>query len=175
MPIASIERRVVTIDPTTSDEDLEAASRRLIAVHVEGRDAPGSASAGENAVYALLSDALAEPDDSPVFVGGASTVAGSFEAVEQVQEILTVLEKQYLVVSLVSDILERGLEVAIGSETGMQPLSECSLVVAPVEVDGVHAGSIGLLGPTRMHYAEAMATVAYVSQQLGGVLREGTS
>ncbi|MEM7286998.1 MAG: heat-inducible transcriptional repressor HrcA [Actinomycetota bacterium] len=172
---ASIERRVVAIEPETTDDDLDAASRRLIAVHVDRRDDPGSAQARENTVFATLSEALAVPDESPVFVGGASTVAGSFEAVEQVQEILTVLEKQYLVVTLVSDILERGMEVAIGSETGMQPLSECSLVVAPVEVDGVQAGSIGLLGPTRMHYAEAMATVAYVSQQLGGVLREGTS
>ncbi len=172
---ASIERRVVPIAAETTDDDLEAASRRLIAVHVDRKDDAGSASQLENDAFAVLSLALAEPDESPVFVGGASTVAGSFEAVEQVQEILTVLEKQYLVVTLVSDILERGLEVAIGSETGMQPLSECSLVVAPVEIDGVQAGSIGLLGPTRMHYAEAMATVAYVSQQLGGVLREGTS
>lgn len=172
---ASIERRIVPVAPDTSDDDLQSVSRRLIAVHVDRKDDPGSASPTENDLFVALSDALAERDESPVFVGGTSTVAGSFDAVEQVQQVLAVLEKQYLVVTLVSDILERGMEVAIGSETGVQPLSECSLVVAPVEVDGVHAGSIGLLGPTRMHYAEAMATVAYVSQQLGGVLREGTT
>ncbi len=171
---AAISKRVVTIAADTTDDELDAASRRLIAVNVDGKDDPGSKNDRENAVLAALADAMAEPEESPVFVGGTSAVVGSFDAVGQVQEILSVLEKQYLVVTLISDILERGLEVAIGSETGMQPLSECSLVVAPVEVDGIQAGSIGLLGPTRMHYAEAMATVAYVSQQLSTHLREGS-
>jgi heat-inducible transcriptional repressor len=47
------------------------------------------------------------------------------------------------------------------------------LVVAPYEVEGERAGSIGVLGPTRMNYPEAMAAVAAVSQRLGKHLSEG--
>ena len=36
-----------------------------------------------------------------------------------------------VVVTLLRDVLDRGLHVAIGTETGMAPLAECALVVAP--------------------------------------------
>ena len=59
------------------------------------------------------------------------------------------------------------MSVAIGVEHGVQPLSACSVVVAPVVVDGEQRGSIGVLGPTRMNYPQALATVEVVSEQLG--------
>ena len=70
-------------------------------------------------------------------------------------------------------MLDRGLSVAIGTETRVEPLSECSLVVAPYEVDGDRVGSIAILGPTRMNYSQALATVAVVSRRLGDRLTEG--
>ena len=71
------------------------------------------------------------------------------------------------VVSLVRDILDRGLSVAIGAEHGVEPLAACSVVVAPVVVDGEQVGTIGVLGPTRMNYPQALATVEVVSDRLG--------
>ena len=65
------------------------------------------------------------------------------------------------------------MSVAIGSETGVQPLAECALIVAPYEVDGDKVGTIGVLGPTRMNYPQALSAVAVVSQQLGDRLSEG--
>ena len=43
-----------------------------------------------------------------------------------------VLEQQYVVVTLLRDVLDRGLQVAIGTETGMAPLAECALDRRPV-------------------------------------------
>lgn len=170
-----ITKRAVPIDTDVSDDAIESASRRLVAIRVDVEPDPGSSDRDSTKLLAVFDGALDEPDESAVFVGGTSAVAGIFDAVDQVQEVLQVLEKQYLVVTLMRDVIERGLEVAIGSETGVEPLAECSLVVAPIEVDGTRAGSLGLLGPTRMNYPQAMATVALVSQQLGTHLREGTS
>ena len=78
-----------------------------------------------------------------------------------------------MVVSLLQDVLDRGLNVAIGTETGLAPLADCAVVVAPYLVDGVPAGTIGVLGPTRMNYPQALAAVAVVSQRLGRQLSEG--
>lgn len=112
-------------------------------------------------------------DGERVYVDGASKVAGAFEAVDSVGQVLTILEQQLVVVSLLADVVERGLTVAIGTETGVAPLSECSVVVSPYEIDGEHAGSIAVLGPTRMNYPQAMSAVAVVSNQLGNRLSEG--
>lgn len=105
-------------------------------------------------------------DGEQIFIGGSSKVAESFDGVETVRQVLAILEQELLVVSLVQDILDQGLSVAIGSEHGFEPLVSCAVIVAPVTIDGHPSGAVGLLGPTRMKYSEAMAAARAVSAQL---------
>lgn len=123
-----------------------------------------------NAACAALSST---PDDESVFVGGASSMAQAFDTVETVRSVLHTLEQQYVLVSLVRDVLHRGLSVAIGAEHGVEPLAACSVVVRPIVVDGEHIGTVGVLGPTRMDYPQALATVEVVSDRLGRRLGDG--
>ncbi|MFM8776765.1 MAG: heat-inducible transcriptional repressor HrcA [Actinomycetota bacterium] len=108
-----------------------------------------------------------ERDDGNFFVGGAAQRAEAFDAVEIVRNVLHTLEQQYVVVTLVRDMLNRGLSVAIGAEHGVEPLSACSVVLSPVRADGETVGTVGVLGPTRMNYPQALATVDFVSDRLG--------
>lgn len=123
------------------------------------------------ALTALRLDSGEEADQ--VFVGGTSRIARAFDAIETVREVLGILEQQYVVVTLLRDVIDRGLQVAIGTETGMAPLAECALIVAPYRVEGEPAGTIGVLGPARMDYPQAMAAVAVVSHRLSERLTEG--
>lgn len=124
------------------------------------------------AARAALGGTAARSSDH-VYIGGTSRMASAFDAVATVSEVLQILEQQYVVVTLLHDVLDRGLHVAIGTETGMEPLADCSVVVSTYEVEGEPAGSIGVLGPTRMNYNQAMAAVAVVSQRLSNRLSEG--
>jgi heat-inducible transcriptional repressor len=107
-----------------------------------------------------------------LFVGGSSNMASAFDAVETVRSVLTILEQQLVVVTLLRDILDTGLSVAIGTEHGVEPLAACAIVVMPVSVDGVETGTIGLLGPTRMNYPLALAAARVVGGRLGERLSE---
>lgn len=139
---------------TTLETSLQVPSRHdLVAVLV--RDA-----------VAALHAAAPTAEGDKVFIGGSSRVADSFDGVETVRQVLSILEQELLVVSLVHDMLSRGLAVAIGTENGYEPLSACAVVVAPLTIDGASAGAVGLLGPTRMKYQEAMAAAGAVSQHL---------
>jgi heat-inducible transcriptional repressor len=113
-----------------------------------------------------------DPDDA-VYVGGVARMAAAFDAVEVVRNVLQTLEQQYVVVSMLRDVLHRGLSVAIGAEHGVELLAACSVVVAPYVVEGVPVGTIGVLGPTRMNYPHALAAVDVVSERLGRRLSEG--
>jgi heat-inducible transcriptional repressor len=108
-----------------------------------------------------------------LYVGGLAQLPSSFGTIDTVREVLSLLEKQLVVVTLLRDVMDRGLSVAIGHETGVDPLADCSLVVASYSGEGNQSGTIGLLGPTRMNYPHAMAAVALVSQSLGKRLSEG--
>lgn len=122
---------------------------------------------------ALASLSTAALHERGVFIGGTAAMTEAFDAIGTVREILRILEEQFVVVTLLRDVVDRGLNVAIGTETGMEPLADCAVVVAPYQVDGEPAGSIGVLGPARMHYPQALAAVAVVSQRLGRHLSEG--
>jgi heat-inducible transcriptional repressor len=110
---------------------------------------------------------LGKPDGSDqLFVGGSSRMVEAFDAVETVRSVLSILEQQLVVVTLLRDILDTGLSVAIGTEHGMEPLASCAIVVMPVPVDGKQGGTIGLLGPTRMNYPLALAAARVVGDRL---------
>lgn len=178
----SVEKRTLSISEDITDQRLAAASVHLSA-HLVGRplaalssgSVPPSGDARTDEVVGAAVRVLgseAEEGDL-VYVGGASRMAMAFDAVETVRRVLGILEQQYLVVTVLRDVLDRGLHVAIGTETGVEPLVDCSLVVAPYTVEGEEVGTIGVLGPTRMNYPQALAAVAVVSQRLSRRLTEG--
>ena len=178
MSNGSVESEHLEFDAEVSEARLGAATvhmqRHLIGHVLAGsREIPLSGDAGVDAICQKANAALRHvgADDS-VYVGGASSMASAFDAVDVVRQVFQTLEQQYLVVTLVRDILDRGLSVSIGAEHGIEPLASCSVVVSPVVVDGEQLGTIGVLGPTRMDYPQALATVEVVSDRLGRRLGE---
>ncbi|MCU0311150.1 MAG: heat-inducible transcriptional repressor HrcA [Acidimicrobiales bacterium] len=182
----ALEKHTIDLDGDVDELVVNAAGVRLGSILVGQTlaaaasidlDGPEHGDAGPgvaDVVHAALVELRGEHrHDDQVFIGGTAQMAAAFDAVDTVSEILRILEQQLVVVSLLEDVLDRGLSVAIGTETGNQALSDCSLVVAPYLVDGETAGSIGVLGPTRMHYDQALAAVAVVSNRLGRQLSEG--
>ena len=177
----AIEKATLELDSTIGDEHLVAAAAHLSA-HLVGAPVNDSrilTPTGNESTDRLVAAARAGLIDhhsreaEHVFVDGASHMAATFEAVATVRQVLTILEQQYVVVSLLREaLLDDRLNVLIGTEHRVESLTECSLIVAPYEVDGGRAGTIGVLGPTRMNYPQAMAAVAAVSQRLGRALSE---
>ena len=109
----------------------------------------------------------------PLYVGGVSRLAAdqeSFATSTSAARLLEMLEHQVEMVTVVRDLLDSGLTVSIGSENSIDELRDCSIVLAPYRVDGEPAGTVGVLGPTRMDYRQALAAVEAISQQLGRVL-----
>jgi heat-inducible transcriptional repressor len=125
------------------------------------------------AIVAFTRPSLESDPHPHVYVGGASRMAEAFDAVDTIRKVLSILEHQFVLVTLIKDVLDRGLSVAIGTEHGVQPLADCSIVVAPYEIEGEQAGTVGILGPTRMHYEQTLAAVAVVSKRLGQALTKG--
>jgi heat-inducible transcriptional repressor len=170
-----IEKRTIET-PVELTTAVVADASALMAEKLVGRtlaDADSSDSRPDPLVDAAILALREANEGAEVFVGGASRLASAFEAVEQVREVLGILEKQLVVVSLIDDVLERGMQVAIGEETGVDILAECSIVVAPYHIEGQPAGTVGVLGPTRMDYSQALSAVAVVSRRLGAALSEG--
>ena len=175
----TVEKGMIDVEPGTGDERLAAAGVHLasalvgrvldVEVTLPATGDPATDRLTRDALRALVQAGTAEPDQ--LFVGGAAQMATTFDAIETVRRVLAILEQQFVLVSLLRQAIhEDGLSVAIGTEHGVEPLAQCSLVVAPYMYEGAHVGTIGVLGPTRMNYPQAIAAVGVVSHRLSRAL-----
>jgi heat-inducible transcriptional repressor len=182
-----VEKATFDVARPVSDAVLNAASARLTTLlassGVGALTGAVPASGGDGVLDAICQSALdalgaakrtMESDGRDVFVGGASRVVGSFDTVETIRRVLGTLEEHYVVVNLIRDAMDRpapnAAHVSIGTEhgteTAFEALLSCSVVVAPYLIDGHTVGTVGVLGPTRMDYGNAMAAVTEVSERL---------
>jgi heat-inducible transcriptional repressor len=179
----AVDKHTLELDHDVDDASLAAATVSLssalvgepvaVAVELAGR-APADPDTELDRLVRQAAAAVGgqHAAGEQVYIGGAGRMVSSFDAVATVSEVLGILEQQYVVVTLLRDVIDRGLHVAIGAETGIAPLADCSVVVAPYDIEGQPAGTIGVLGPTRMNYPQALAAVAVVGQRLGHHLSE---
>lgn len=173
-----VEKSVIRLDDHLAEDAVERAGATLagaaIGATLAGVQDPGPT--GDADVDDLTTQAVEElrsvagrPTHEPVFVGGTSNIAAEardFSAAETVSRLLELLEQQVLVVALTRSLIDSGMTVRIGSENDRRELKECSIVLAPVTVGEDVAGTVGVLGPTRMDYSRAIAAVSTVSDRL---------
>lgn len=172
-----VEKQIFDVDESTTDAEIEEANAAL-RLHMTGetllslsKPKPSGSPVIDKIVRAGLA-ALSAPRDhvggpSEVYIGGTAKMADQFSAVDTVREILSILEESLVVVTLLSEVIAKGNSVSIGTENDVKSLAECSLVVAPYQLGDEVVGTIGVLGPTRMNYSQAISAVAVVSQRLG--------
>jgi heat-inducible transcriptional repressor len=175
-----VEKEEFDVDADLGDESIAAASAQLTdtapgsALRAMPKPAPSGRASVDELVARVHARFVDRADSNePVYVGGTSRLAAesdAFTTVEQAAQVLEVLEEQFVVVSMIRALLDDGITVRIGSENEMVELRDCSIVIAPYAVEGELAGTVGVLGPTRMDYRRALAAVDTVSRQLNRIL-----
>ncbi len=131
----------------------------------------------------LLADLMRRmkaPVSTPILMHGISEVLRQpeFSELQQVQMLLHLLEEEQdqlwpVIFDLPEDVkLKRRAKVRIGSENLLEPMRACTLVCATYQQDEIPVGSVGILGPTRMLYENAIALVESAADYLTGALSQ---
>jgi heat-inducible transcriptional repressor len=183
----AVEKEPIVLDHEAEEGDVAAATARL-AVLLENAtlgDLPAPTAEPDRpldaadrlvtAAWRALHDRVHVHGGEPLYVGGASHLAAEHDAFADsasAARLLDLLEQHVVLASLLRELLGPGITVRIGSENERSEMRECSLVLAPYLVEGHPAGTVGILGPTRMDYRKAQAAVHTVSQQLGRQLSQ---
>lgn len=98
------------------------------------------------------------------------TAQPEFKDRENLQKLISVLEeRKKLISSLNAATISDGVVVTIGKEANLGMLDGCSLVTSTYKA-GKTTGTIGVIGPTRMHYSKLMSIVDYTSKFLSEIL-----
>ena len=94
-----------------------------------------------------------------------------FRHPEAATQLLGVLEEQSVLAEVIAAAPDHGVWISIGTENRRGELHACSLVMAAYRAGGHPAGTVGIVGPTRMRYRHAVAAVQYVADRLTETLR----
>ncbi len=101
-----------------------------------------------------------------VFSDGLLNVmaAPEFAQSDKLRQVFTALENRAYLGELVESVSGSGrIHVFIGAENHPLEMHDVSLVLAPYGRPGSAIGVVGVLGPTRMSYGQAIGTVRFVS------------
>jgi heat-inducible transcriptional repressor len=176
----SIKQSLVTL---TTGEDQESLTSVAAALNEIVLDATGSEIVGRIArldpahPYAALVARVGERivrllDDydraavEEVFSDGLLNVMGApeFAHSDKLRRVFTALENRAYLGQLVGDVAASGrVKVFIGAENEAPDMREVALVLAPYGRRDRAVGVVGVLGPTRLAYSEAIGTVRFVS------------
>jgi heat-inducible transcriptional repressor len=105
------------------------------------------------AIEEVFSDGLLNVMDAPEFAQS-----------DKLRRVFSALENRAYLGQLVGDVADAGrIRVYIGHENGPIEMRDVSLVLAPYGRPGRAIGVVGVLGPTRMSYSQAIGTVRFVS------------
>lgn len=135
--------------------------------------------AEESSIYKAVMESVGktmasiqEEESVEVYVEGTGEVLRQpeFRHSEAVRHLISLLEERRQLFSLLRDVYSHQVQVMIGSECADPRMSMCSLVAARYQVLGRYAGTIGVLGPTRMDYDRTVPTVRTIAQWLGRAL-----
>ena len=101
-----------------------------------------------------------------VFSDGLLNVmeAPEFAQSDKLRRVFSALENRAYLGELVGSVAGAGgIQVFIGHENQPLEMQDVSLVLAPYGQPGRAIGVVGVLGPTRMSYSQAIGTVRFVS------------
>ena len=121
-----------------------------------------TATQGEGAAHVVVGGASNLTSEAQVW--RRQTLRRLFETLEREQEMLQVLQ------DVTAD--REDVWVTIGAEHPTTGDWEASIVTAPFKVDDATVGTIGVVGPTRMDYLSAMASVRAVAKRLSEIATE---
>src|SRR5205807_43355 len=86
-----------------------------------------------------------------------------FVEVNRLEELLELLEQGAQLAGILQQVaFDKDVEIIIGRENTSSGLRECSLVLTTYKMDERVRGTIGVIGPTRMHYGQVVARVRLV-------------
>jgi heat-inducible transcriptional repressor len=180
----TVKQSLVAVDEPVTQPQLRALSDSLNArfadqtaeqIVADGVPRPPLEAIALREIINLLRTGPAGTVSEQIFFDGVVNVLRmpEFAQGERAQRLLALLREGNFVRALLpytSDIGE--VQVLIGEENPWDELRQCAVVLARYGAGGEIAGLLGVIGPTRMPYERAIATVRFMAGLMSDLLMD---
>jgi len=181
-----VRDRMLTLDVDVTEQELEVAAN-FLNEHFRGwsiervRAEIGRLVERERSEYQRLLSSVEElwagavPEGSgvqTVYVEGVANLlgnsaVGNAEDVARLREVLAALEAKQRLVELLDayiDAKQESVRVIFDLEEHAPEMAGLVLIAAPARMAGDGRGTVGVIGPKRIHYENTMNAVSYIAQ-----------
>ncbi len=126
-------------------------------------------------LYGFLTERQAAPRKTHVAIGGTSNMLSypEYSDMEKARSFLSLMETRDRLASIIGGTGEMAFTVRIGPETGVPEMVDCSIVTASYSTGTGQQGTIGVIGPTRMHYSRVLSILNNMGHQLTDLFSGG--
>jgi heat-inducible transcriptional repressor len=132
---------------------------------------------GHERIFAELMDtvrdhAVAHRQD--VVLGGAAKMLKhpEYADVEKARNVLNALETRDKLGKMLKERSTLEFSISIGPEIDFEGMEDCSLVTVSYRLGGEQTGAMGVIGPTRMHYARVISVLEGMRKTMEQVFDE---
>lgn len=107
-------------------------------------------------------------------IGGRANLLSypEYSDAEKARSVLSILETRDKLAQLLRVAPQMAFTIRIGDETGMPEASDLSVVSMTYRIGDDTTGTLGVIGPTRMHYAKVLPVLDYMGKALGQLMKE---
>ncbi|HHX01472.1 MAG TPA: heat-inducible transcription repressor HrcA [Firmicutes bacterium] len=127
------------------------------------------------ALLDIIASELVDSKQEKAFLSGTISIfeQPEFRDLDRAKGLLGLLEQKESLSNLISTLSRySGVQVTIGHENPVEEIHECSVVTSTYSVGNEVIGAIGVIGPTRMEYANVYSVVEMLANSLSDILTE---
>jgi len=123
-------------------------------------------------VLQVIVDVIHAEDDMQVYTSGVKNILAfpEFSNVNKAKAIFQALEERELLITIMGRDIKDNIQIIIGEENDIEQLKNCSIIKANYSVGNQGAGCIGIVGPTRMNYGQAVSVLEGILLNINAVI-----
>lgn len=181
-----LRQQLITMSEPTTQEMLEPVATRLnnmyagsTAAQISGKqvELSGLEQQMRDGVVRIMRQ-VDERNAEDVFYEGLANILTQpeFAEVERMRQLIEALEQKQTLANLArlgtQNLTDDGIQIIIGSESRLESMRDCSIIMTRYGISGTTSGVLGVLGPTRMHYSRAISVVRYLGATMNELLSD---
>jgi heat-inducible transcriptional repressor len=124
-------------------------------------------------VLGVIADIIQAEDDVRVFTSGVKNILAfpEFSDIRKATAIFHALEERDMLITILGGEPSERIQIIIGAENNLEPLRDCSIIKANYSFDNQSTGTIGVIGPTRMNYSQAVSVLQGILENITMVIQ----
>lgn len=126
-----------------------------------------------NPILDSITEAVSKADDMEIKLSGTKNILEfpEFNDISKAKILFKTLEEKDTLNEIVNKEGIGKIQISIGDENSIDEIKECSIIKTTYAIGDKEIGTIGILGPTRMDYAQVVSILTYISKNIDEVLK----